>query len=323
MSTALRFSLILLAFVSSYLASAHDARLAHLSIHDDVEGRAVVVWKCPIIDGRAVDKHISFDEGLDAENQGTQRTSSLLITTYLVSMQGQDNFEIFFTGDERDRLAVSVNDRESRMMLEANREVYRSESNWDWKSVSWFYLLLGVDHILFGIDHLLFVFALLFVATKARDLFWTITAFTLAHSITLTLAATDLYRIPIPPVEAIIALSIVFLSVEVIKHKSSRPGLTFRRPWIIAFAFGLLHGFGFASALSETGLPKEWVALALASFNVGVELGQIIFVLFLLGAYALIKPLVARRAKQLKVGALYLVGGIAAFWFVERIVGML
>ena len=140
------------------------------------------------------------------------------------------------------------------------------------------YLVLGVEHILFGIDHLLFVLALLLVVKGAGRVVATVTAFTIAHSITLAAATLGLVRVPGPPVEAMIALSIVFVATEIVHGARGRPGLTARRPWIVAFTFGLLHGFGFAGALSEVGLPQNAIPLALFFFNVGVELGQLLFI---------------------------------------------
>src|SRR6476620_1255788 len=140
------------------------------------------------------------------------------------------------------------------------------------------YLLLGVQHILLGIDHLLFVLALLVVVKGVGRVITTVTAFTIAHSITLAAATLGLVRVPGPPVEAAIALSIVFVALEIIHSRQGSAGLTERFPWVVAFTFGLLHGFGFAGALSEVGLPQTAIPVALLFFNIGVELGQLLFV---------------------------------------------
>ncbi len=137
------------------------------------------------------------------------------------------------------------------------------------------YLSMGVEHILGGADHLLFVLALLIITRGSWRLVKTVTAFTVAHSITLSLATLGFVRVPPAPVEAVIALSIVFVAVEIGHSRQRRPGLTERAPWVVAFTFGLLHGFGFAGALSEIGLPQLDIPLALFSFNVGVEIGQL------------------------------------------------
>ncbi len=140
------------------------------------------------------------------------------------------------------------------------------------------YLVLGVEHILLGIDHLLFVLALLILVKGTRRLIATVTAFTLAHSLTLAGATLGFVHVPGPPVEAAIALSIVFVAAEIVHSRQGKTGLTERFPWIVAFTFGLLHGFGFASALSEVGLPQSAIPVALLFFNVGVEIGQLLFI---------------------------------------------
>jgi hypothetical protein len=183
------------------------------------------------------------------------------------------------------------------------------------------YLGLGVEHILLGIDHLLFVLALLILVEGRRRLVGTITAFTLAHSLTLAAATLGFVNIPQTPVEAIIALSIVFVAGEIVHARCGRPGLTQRWPWLVAFTFGLLHGFGFAGALTEIGLPAEAVPLALLFFNVGVEAGQLLFV----GACLVLTAAVSRARIQTPTwawgGPAYGIGGVAAFWAIERVVG--
>lgn len=189
------------------------------------------------------------------------------------------------------------------------------------------YLGLGVEHILTGIDHLLFVLCLILLVRGRLALLKTITAFTLAHSATLALSALGLVQLPQAPVEAAIALSILFLACELAKPQS-RDGMAARRPWAVAFAFGLLHGFGFAGALAEVGLPQGDVPLALLLFNLGVEVGQLIFVAGVLLLLAL-----ARRARDLTwplpfplpvAGPLLrgvpvlAVGSLAAFWCLQR-----
>ncbi len=151
------------------------------------------------------------------------------------------------------------------------------------------YLLLGVEHILAGLDHLLFVACLILIAGSVKRILVTVTGFTIAHSITLTLASLGLVRVPVPAVEAIIALSIVFLAVEIARN--NRTTLAWRYPVLVASTFGLLHGFGFASVLNEIGLPQTEIPVALLFFNIGVELGQIVFILFCIALYATLTKL--------------------------------
>lgn len=185
--------------------------------------------------------------------------------------------------------------------------------------VAWSYLVLGVEHILAGIDHLLFVLALLLIVRGSWRIVATITAFTLAHSITLVAATLGWVHVPGPPVEAIIALSIVFVAAEVVHGLRGNEGLTARAPWVVAFSFGLLHGLGFAGALAEVGLPQKAIPVALLMFNVGVELGQLIFVVAVLFIGALAARFVAAKPAWTTGVAAYVIGSVAALWTLERI----
>jgi hydrogenase/urease accessory protein HupE len=180
------------------------------------------------------------------------------------------------------------------------------------------YFVLGVEHILFGIDHLLFVFALVLIVRGAGLLVKTITAFTLAHSITLALATLGYVHVPSAPVEAVIALSIVFVASEIVRGQRDEPGLTERAPWLVAGTFGLLHGFGFAGALSQVGLPANDIPLALLWFNVGVEAGQLAFVAVVLGVIALLRRIPWTLPRWAPLVPPYAVGALAMFWVIER-----
>ncbi len=181
------------------------------------------------------------------------------------------------------------------------------------------YTALGIEHILLGVDHLLFVFALLLIVSGWRRLIGTITAFTLAHSITLFAATLGWVHVPQAPVEAVIALSILFLATEIIHNRQGRPGMAKRFPWLVAFIFGLLHGFGFAGALAEIGLPEQSIPLALLFFNVGVELGQLLFVAIVVSIGWLLRKLIAEKTLQgSEVAASYLIGSLSAYWVIER-----
>jgi len=186
-------------------------------------------------------------------------------------------------------------------------------------SVAVIYLVLGVEHILLGIDHLLFVLALLLITSGIRRLALTITAFTLAHSITLALATLGFVRMPPPPVEAVIALSIVFVAAEILRARRGEEGLTARAPWIVAFTFGLLHGFGFAGALAEIGLPAGQIPLALFFFNVGVEVGQLVFVAAILAIIAMARRTRVELPHWAALAPPYAIGCIAMFWVIQRV----
>jgi len=191
------------------------------------------------------------------------------------------------------------------------------------------YTMLGVEHIWIGIDHLLFVACLLFIARTPRRLLITITGFTVAHSITLALSALDLVRIPTPPVEAMIALSVVFMAWEI--AKGNQDSLTHRFPVAVAASFGLLHGFGFAAVLRDIGLPQTELPTALLFFNVGVEIGQILFVLALLVGFFALRGAYMRMSQtmnaddlhwsSLTTPASFVIGSVASYWMIDRIAG--
>ncbi|MNM52760.1 HupE / UreJ protein [compost metagenome] len=183
------------------------------------------------------------------------------------------------------------------------------------------FLVHGIQHILGGFDHLLFVFGLLLLVGNGWMLVKTITAFTLAHSITLALAALGAVQLPGPPVEATIALSILLLAVEIVRKNRGDVSFTIQWPWVVAFCFGLLHGFGFAGALAQIGLPQRDLPLALFTFNVGVEIGQLMFVAAVLSLRALLLRCRLPRSALLyaRPVAAYGLGTLAAFWFFERV----
>lgn len=185
------------------------------------------------------------------------------------------------------------------------------------------YFVLGVEHILLGIDHLLFVLALVLIVRGIGLLVKTITAFTIAHSVTLGLATLGYVSMPSAPVEAIIALSIVFVAAEIVRARRGQPGLTERAPWIVAFTFGLLHGFGFAGALAEVGLPQGDIPMALLLFNVGVEAGQLAFVAIVLAVIALARRIRLPAPPWASLVPPYAIGSVAMFWVIQRVAAIL
>ncbi len=187
-----------------------------------------------------------------------------------------------------------------------------------WVDAAKRYTELGIEHILLGIDHLLFVFGLLLLVRGTWMLIKTITAFTIAHSLTLALATLGFVNVPSAPVEAAIALSIVFLAVEILNGRRGKYSLTHRQPWIVAFIFGLLHGLGFAGALSEIGLPPNEIPIALLFFNIGVEIGQLLFVAVILAIWWALKNLRFIPPSWVEPIPTYALGTVAMFWFFER-----
>ena len=185
--------------------------------------------------------------------------------------------------------------------------------------MAWSYTQMGVIHIFGGIDHLLFLFALLLLVVGFRKLVKTITAFTLAHSVTLGLAALGVVNIPTAPTEAVIALNIMFLATEIIRVHAGRRAFTAEHPWVVAMIFGLFHGLGFAGALTQVGLPSHEIPIALLMFNVGVELGQIAFVCVVLGVITLVRNVKITWPEQSWRLLPYTIGGVAAFWTIQRV----
>jgi hydrogenase/urease accessory protein HupE len=187
-------------------------------------------------------------------------------------------------------------------------------------AVAGIYLVLGIEHILIGIDHLLFVLALLLIVRGIWQLVATVTAFTIAHSITLGAAALGWVAVPEDPVEAVIALSILFLAWELLREPGDRAqaSLAFRFPWLVAFTFGLLHGFGFAGALFEVGLPDHAIPLALLFFNIGVEIGQLMFIAAVFAVVWLVRRTRVTVPEWWPRATAYGIGSLAAFWVIER-----
>jgi hydrogenase/urease accessory protein HupE len=185
------------------------------------------------------------------------------------------------------------------------------------------YWLMGTIHILEGADHLLFVLALMLIVSGFAPLVKAVTAFTVAHSITLALATLDAIHVPSAPTEAIIALSILFLAVEIIHSRQGKFSLTEQHPWVVAFIFGLFHGLGFAGALSEIGLPQLEIPLALLMFNVGVETGQLIFIAVVLSLIALLKRLPVTMPQGAWRVMPYTIGSVAAFWVIQRVMSFI
>ena len=185
------------------------------------------------------------------------------------------------------------------------------------------YTVLGIEHILTGLDHLLFVLALVILVKGMRRLIVTVTAFTVAHSLTLVAATVEWVHVPGPPVEATIALSIVFVACEIIRARQGESGLTQRYPWIVAFTFGLLHGLGFAGALAEVGLPQLSIPVALLFFNVGVEIGQLIFIaavfaVIATGRWVGDRIALPRLHWSWRIPP-YAIGATASYWVIERV----
>lgn len=310
-------------------ASAHEARPAYLQLRQ-VDARTYdVLWKVP---GLGEDKRLRLDVEFaeDVVRVGPTRQffdRNAFVQRWRVQRDGGlDGTSIHIAGLQSTLTDVLV--RLERLdgitqtiRVQPAAASFTIEASPGRLQVARTYLALGVEHILLGIDHLLFVLALVILVTGSSRLFWTITAFTVAHSLTLAAATLGWVHVPVPPVEASIALSIMFLASEIMHKRAGRPGLTYRSPWIVAFLFGLLHGLGFASALNEVGLPENAIPVALLFFNVGVEMGQLLFIA------AVMAVIVGARKIRLPRGdwawklPVYAIGATAAYWTVGRVAG--
>lgn len=201
--------------------------------------------------------------------------------------------------------------------ISSNKPSYTFSQDISYENVMKTYTLLGVEHILIGLDHLLFVACLVLIAQLTRKLFWAITGFTVAHSITLVLSSLGIVSLPIVPLEAIIALSIIFLALEI--AKGDQNSLTYRCPLVVSSSFGLLHGFGFAAVLAEIGLPSQDFASALLFFNVGVEIGQLLFISVIAIFVIILQKIRIINIHLFEHFTSYAIGSVAVFWFIERI----
>ncbi len=302
-------------------ANAHEIRPAALELTEQSGGTVAVVWKQPILSGRKLKMRPVLPDQCPAPETTRQLISGdAIVESWQVSCQ-LDKGRIMIEGLDRTltdvfvRLSTADGEETTLILRPASASFALGDPG---GSPARAYLQIGAEHMLFGWDHLLFVLGLLLL-TPVRKLLWVITAFTLGHSITLAITALGLFSLPSKPVELLIALSIFFLAVEVVRKWAGKTSLTIRRPWLIALGFGLLHGLGFAGALADIGLPKGQEIWALLLFNLGVEIGQILFVGAILAALWLIGRSPVDRRKWVEIPAVYLVGGLGAFYTLSRI----
>ncbi|MFY0661162.1 MAG: HupE/UreJ family protein [Shimia sp.] len=329
----LLFCVSLLVF--SQQGDAHELDPGYLDIRETEAGSFAVFWRKPDVRNMPMDIDVQLppsctpNTGPDPASDGAawQSQWTALCPT---GMQGA---VLRIVGLDRQNTDVLVRFQPlegapSTSRLTATQTQFTIPKSQSHLQVGWTYAVLGFEHILEGWDHLLFVFALVLLIRSKGRLVGAITAFTVAHSLTLALAALGHVSIPGPPVEAIIALSVVFLAIEILKRDDVHLRLSERAPWVVAFCFGLLHGLGFAGALQDIGLPESDIALALLTFNLGVEAGQLVFVAVILSLSFGLKLLLRalnllsyQLVSRANVVAGYAIGGVATFWLVERIYG--
>ena len=319
----LALAVVLLAVPMS--ASAHEVRPAYLQIDQVGPARYSVLWRTPMISGMRMPVILRYSDGIKVVTGPSERQlpDSLIERSIIEAPGGLVGQRITFFG-----LQASITDVMVRVKLKDGTvtttmvrpaqpwiEVQAQQSSFQVVKV---FVVEGIEHILFGFDHLLFVLALMLIVRSTRTLLLTITAFTVAHSITLTFATLGWVLLPSGPVEIMIAFSIVLVAAEIVAKERGQTSLAIRAPWVVAFAFGLLHGFGFASALKNLGLPQGDIPLALFCFNVGVEIGQLMFVAVILASMALFRRLISTPRRPI-VASAYSIGIVAAYWTLERI----
>jgi hypothetical protein len=307
---------------------AHRLQPAYLEINEQSAGKFSILWKRPFIGSGPMNIHPQMPAGcINITEPVVQTLTSGAVERWLVDCgsSGMINEIIVIEG-----LPATQTDTLLRVQLidgSMHTTVLRPDSpsflippKPSKSKVAGSYLVLGIEHILGGFDHLLFVLGLLLIVRSTMLLIKTITSFTLAHSVTLAMATLGFVHVPQAPVEAVIALSILFLATELFKQHRGEMGLTTRAPWLVALCFGLLHGFGFAGALTEVGLPQSDIPLALLFFNVGVEIGQLMFVAGVLVVTWMINKMKFRWPVWVEQVPAYAIGSLAAFWFIQRTV---
>lgn len=316
-------------------AQAHGFQTAYLDLREQPAGLVEVLWKTPpnlSYGEEAMSRPITiqpvFPDHCRVVTRPLQsdfaniRTNRWTLDCGDTGLAGQT---IAFPGLVQDFVEVLLRlewaDGQSQTtMLPTGQDTFVIPAKTTVFRVGQTYLKLGVEHIAGGIDHLLFVLGLVLIVGPSWRLVKTITAFTLAHSITLGAATLGWVHVPQAPVEAVIALSILFLASELAQGRLGNPGLTQHYPWVVALTFGLLHGFGFAGALAEVGLPPQDIPPALLFFNVGVEVGQLAFVMVVVGAIALLNRLqLDRYPRWIEWIPTYSIGILASFWCFQRV----
>jgi len=321
---------LLLCIVAALVAGlshtwAHEARPAFLEIKETAPGRYSVLWRTPVLAGMRLPVVLKFPDGVRENEPVTQWLTDSVVERRVIEAgaRGLAGKSIEFAGlqatitdvlahvQTRDGLDTTtlVRPSQARLVVATPRS---------WLEIASDYILHGIQHISFGMDHLLFVLGLVLIVSDRWMLLKTVTAFTVAHSITLAIATLGYAEAPVVPLNVAIALSILFLGPEIVRCWRGETSLTIRHPWVVAFLFGLIHGFGFAGALTSAGLPHKDLPLALLSFNVGVEIGQVSFVLLILFLERSFRQLEIRWPRWVQALPGYTVGSLGAFWTIQR-----
>ena len=314
MSGMLRLLLLALLALLVFPAAAHELSMAEMQLREAAPGKFLMQWGSSEKGQPGDEMKPVWPLGCQAEGNLVSCGDAGLTGTLKIEGVGK-NFsavmvKIFWLDGNSHVYAITPGQPSARL---------RGSAEDGGPGGAMAYLHLGIEHILQGVDHLLFVLGLLLIVRDRWMLLKTVTAFTLAHSITLAAATLGVAHVPALPLNAAIALSILFLGPEIVRSWRGESSFTIRHPWVVAFAFGLLHGFGFASGLAQLGLPKGEIPLALLMFNVGVEIGQLAFVLAILLTIRSLRLLEFKTSTLVERFPGYLVGTLGAFWTIQRV----
>jgi hydrogenase/urease accessory protein HupE len=323
----IRWLATLLLLLADSPALADELRPGYIDFAEVEPGTWQLVWKAPVKGGLTRNTRVALPSNCEPSGEPTREFSGPFVIARLTarctgSLEGK---QIGIAGLAASRIDTVVRvaplaEPVQTLRLSAAEPLASIASALSRWQVAQVYTIIGIEHIVFGLDHLLFVVALVILLNGTWFIIRAVTAFTVAHSITLAGSTLGLLDLPQDPVEIVIALSIVFLAVEIAKRVPSHPRLSERSPWVIAFIFGLLHGFGFAGALREIGLPAGEVSTALFTFNIGVEIGQLAIVLVTVAIFAATRRLLPNFEKNLIRATTLCIGSIASFWLIERLV---
>lgn len=325
MRRLLALVLLLAGLAAPFAARAHEVRPAYLEIQQTGPADYAVTWKQPTMGELAIHlaPHLSAGwlEGAPEDQYGAGGYLIRVWRIHSATPVAGQTVNVEGLADTITDVLVRVaplKGPSSELILhpEAPSAVLTAGEH---AGPPWSFLPLGMRHILSGPDHLLFVLGLILMVRNRMALLKTVTAFTAAHSLTLAAATLGYIHVPGPLVDALIALSIMFVAPEALRAQRGGDSFTIRRPWIVAFCFGLLHGVGFASGLSTVGLSGGALAGALLLFNLGVEAGQLVFIAAVLGAYALLRPLIARLPAPARLGPAYAIGMLGAMWVMQNV----
>lgn len=320
-------SLLVILFANVPAAQAHESRPAYLELRETVPGQYTVLWRTPVLAGTRLPLALRLPDGVkNLKEPAVQELADSIVERRWIDagpegLAGKriDIAGLQFTITDALVRVEMLDGRTLQMIARPSQPWVEIAASQSWWQVMATYLVEGLRHILFGADHLLFVLGLLLIVKDAWMLVKTVTAFTVAHSITLAIATLGHAAAPALPLNAAIALSILFLGPEIVRSRRGETSFTIRHPWVVAFAFGLLHGFGFATALTSAGLPHENLPLALLSFNLGVEIGQLAFVALVLTVERSFRVLEIRWPPWVQALPGYTVGSLGAFWTMQRV----